>query len=252
MRSLLLTLLACALFTSMQGCATKGTPISPLGTPQFVPQSQPDSLVETGIRQDPNTGGMFLQWYAMPSAAGYRIYRSDTANHSGTPIQFTLVGNVISSTVLNDTSMIDLASIQTGTKYYYYFRAYASDGSLSPPSDTINYTLIPQTGLSYPAANALVDQSGLHFGWVNSVSGGGYTVVRVRDVSMVPNVTVWVSARFQTFDQYPSKPFDFDSTATQQLISGHSYQWRVERFDIDGTGRPYEGSTSPWSTFTVK
>ena len=54
------------LILSLQGCAGKGVPIGGLARPEFLPQSQPDSVVETGIRQDPNTGGIILQWYRMP------------------------------------------------------------------------------------------------------------------------------------------------------------------------------------------
>ncbi len=70
---------------------------------------------------------------------------------------------------------------------------------------------------------------------------------------MIPPAYVWVSARFQMFlGTASSIGFNFDSTATAQLVSGHSYQWRVDRFNLDGTGRPYEGSRSAWGTFSVK
>ena len=252
MKPYFIVLFIAGLVLAIQACTPTGAPIASLGRPQFVPQSPPDSIVETGIRQDPNTGGMFLQWYAMPFAAGYKIYRSDTTNLAGTPFQFVLIANVISSIVLEDTSIADLTSIRTGVKYYYCMTAYASDGTSSQPSDTIDYTLLSQTPLSYPVANAIVDPSAFTFGWSNVAGGGGYTVIRVRDISVIPNTTVWVSSRFQTFVQYPSYGFNFDSTATQQLVPGQSYEWRVERFDVDASGRSYEGSTSQWSTFTVK
>lgn len=251
MRTLFSISLAAGLILALQACATKGTPISLLGTPQFVPQSPPDSIVETGIRQDPNTGGIILQWFAMQSAAGYKIYRSDTTDGNGTPSGFAPVGNVISSTTLNDTSMVDANSIQTGVRYYYYLTAYTSDGSSSDPSDTINFKLLNRPGAGYPSSNASLSISKLYFSWYDA-TGGGYTVIRLNDITDIPSRTIWVTKKFQVFDSYPTRPFNFDSTATSQLISGHSYQWRVERFDIDGTGRPYEGSTSAWSTFTVK
>ncbi|HQT91346.1 MAG TPA: hypothetical protein PL001_04875 [Candidatus Kryptobacter bacterium] len=251
MKALIATLVATCLFALLQGCVGKGTPISPLGAPHFVPQSQPDSVVETGIGQDPSTGGIFLQWYTTQGAAGYKVYRSDTTNDSGLPIDFSIVSNVISSTSLNDTSTVDVNSILTGIRYYYYIIAYAADGSVSNPSDTINYKLISAPGPQYPVANASVDASGLYFHWYDS-TGGGYTVVRVRDITDIPPVSIWVTKRFQVFDSYPTRSFDFDSTATAPIVSGHSYQWRVDRFDVDGTGRPYEGARSVWSTFTVK
>ena len=253
MKALIVTLVSACLFALLQGCVGKGTPISPLGTPHFVPQSQPDSVAETGIGQDPNTGGIFLQWYTTQGAAGYKVYRSDTSNVGGLPIDFSVVSNVISSTSLNDTSTVDVNSIMTGIRYYYYIIAYAADGSLSTPSDTINYRLLNRPSPVYPGGQRypIVDGSGLNFQWYDA-TGGGYTVIRVIDDSVIPSGTIWVSRKFQVFDSYPVKSFDFDSTAMAPLVSGHSYQWRVDRFDVDGTGRPYEGARSVWSTFTVK
>ncbi len=245
--------MAGCLLVLLQGCVTEGTPISVLGTPRFVPQSQPDSVNETGIRQDPNTGGIWLQWYRARGVAGYKVYRADTTDQSGAPIKFMLVGNVNASKVLNDTSMVDVTSIETGIRYYYCLKAYASDGSSSTPSDTINYKLLYRNNPSYPGGHRYptVGITGLFFIWYD-VMGGGYTVIRLKDITDIPPSTLWVTKRFQVLNSDPKRYFNFDSTATQQLISGHSYQWRVDRFDVDGTGRPYEGSTSPWSTFTVK
>ncbi len=248
---ILVTAAFCACL-SIQGCTTKGTPISVLGTPKFVPQSQPDSVVETGIGQDPNTGGIFLQWYATQGAAGFKVYRSDTVDANNNAVSFSVVENVASSSLSNDTSTVDVNSLVTKVKYYYYLRAYSADGSQGDPSDTIDYALLTRPGLHYPAANASVSSSGLVFSWIDR-TGGGYTVIRVKDITVLPGEYTWVSQRHQIYGgSSSSEAFDFDSTATAQLISGHSYQWRVDRFDIDGTGRPYEGSRSAWGTFSVK
>lgn len=251
MRSFLAILSLCSLLSLMQGCISKRSPIYVLGTPRFVPQSSPDSIVDVGIRQDPNTGKIFLQWYKVPSASGYKIYRSDTTDQAGTPISFTAIGNVSASTVYSDTSMIDPGPCKTGIRYYYYLRAYDVDGSVSGPSDTANYKLLNRPDLRRPPPNAKTSAVGFYFYW-HDYTGGGLTVVRVKDISTVPEEMVWVSKQFQVFSSYPTETYDFDSTATAPLISGHSYEWRVERFDLDGTGRPYEGSTSPWSIFTIE
>lgn len=229
------------------GCNMAGAPILQLGTPRFVAMSQPDSVEETGIGQDPMTGGIFLQWYSTLGAARYKVFRSDSLDEKGLPTDFMIVADVISSSALNDTSIVDVNSIETGVRYYYYLRVYASDGSQSVPSDTINYALLPRPTLSYPGINATVDKAGLYFGW-HDLTGGGSTVIRVEDISVVPARYVWVSGRFQIFESYPTKEFDFDSTAIAQLITGHSYQWRVDRF-IPGAN---EGARSNWQTFTVQ
>lgn len=250
MKYLLMILSFSALGATIEGCISKGTPIIAVGTPRFVPQSQPDSVQEAGIRQDPNTGGMFLQWYSVIGATSYQLFRSDTTNAHGSPIAFFLVGSTSHSSVVSDTSFTDV-SVTTGVEYYYYVVAYASDLTASAHSDTVNYKLLNRPTIGHPGPNSSVVEAGLYFSW-QDYTGGGYTVIRVEDISQVPARILWVTKRFQIFQAAPSVSFNFDSTATSRLISGHSYQWRVERFDIDGTGRPYEGCTSRWGAFTVK
>ena len=232
----------------LQGCVEKGASIAPLGKAEFVPQSPPDSVVESGIRQDPQTGGILLQWYKTAGASAYEIFRSDTTDPNDNPIQFSMALNVISSTVLNDTSAVD-GLARTGKRYFYYIVAVSSDGSQGLPSDTISYELINRPSLIAPVNGSAVQRTSTTFGWVNT--SGGYTVIRVEDLTVTPVAPVWVSKRFQTFAQYPSVAYDFDSASTQQLIPEHSYRWRVGRFGVDAAGRLYEGSTSTWGTFTV-
>lgn len=246
MKTLLGALIISGLSFLLQGCTMNGTPVSALGTPHFVPQSQPDSAAETGIGQDPITGGIFLQWYTTAGAVGYKVFRSDSADVNGNPTDFTIVRDVSSFSSVNDTSMVDASSIVIGVRFYYYLKAYTSDGSMSSPSDTINYSLLNRPSLSYPKSNAVVQSAGLYFNWADH-TGGGYTVIRVEDITTIPETYVWVSKKFQIYESYPTESFDFDSVATGSLISGHSYQWRVDRFNI-GTN---EGARSVWQTFTI-
>lgn len=97
MKPVVVTLFAAGLLLLTKGCTVKGTPIFVLATPQFVSQSQPDSTKETGVGQDPNTGGIFLQWYTTEGAAGYRLYRSDTTDSQRVPADFLMIGNTTSS-----------------------------------------------------------------------------------------------------------------------------------------------------------
>ncbi len=148
---ILSSVIALGVALSIQGCTTKGTPISVLGTPKFVPQSQPDSVVETGIGQDPITGGIFLQWYTTLGAAGYKVYRSDTIDVTNTPQSFSVVLDVASTSSTDDTSAVDVSSLAAGVRYYYYLRAYLSDGNMSDPSDTINYYLLARPAFRRPS-----------------------------------------------------------------------------------------------------
>jgi hypothetical protein len=225
-------------------CTPKGTPIYTLGTPHFVPQSQPDSARENGLSQDPNSGGVFLQWFEIAGASGYKVWRSDTSDASGTPIIFSMIRDVSSSGVLNDTSIVDADSITTGVRYFYYVAAYAPDGSTSNPSDTAHITLIDRSIPRSPGINASVNKDTLSFIW-NDNTGGGYTIIRVKD-SGSPVTNIWVSGGFSAYGNF-EKQFNFDNVAIGELISGHSYQWRVDRFNLNTD----QQSKSVWQQFTV-
>lgn len=142
---------------------------------------------------------------------------------------------------------MDSYAVQVGVRYYYFVRAYAADGSLSHPSDTLDYELMQRPGPMYPAQNALVTGPGLYFQWAD-FAGGGLTVVRVKDITELPSVFVWISKRFQVYGAYPEILFDADGAATGELMSARSYQWRVDRF-IPGAN---EGARSTWQAFRVK
>ena len=123
---------------NFEGCTPDKAPIVPLGTPRFVKQSQPDSLVETGIRQDPETAGMRLQWYVTRGVYGYRLYRSDTSKDVGVPLSIKIVADINSSSPLTDTTAVDVDCLRTGIGFFCFLRAYGQDGSLSPTPDIIN------------------------------------------------------------------------------------------------------------------
>lgn len=237
------------LLLGIHGCTTHGTPVIQLGSIHFVPQSQPDSVSEAGIGQDPQSGGMFLQWYRTEGASSYKLYRSDSIGANGAPLGFLPIATITHSTSVNDTSYID-PTAQVGIRYFYYVLAFASDGSQSKTSDTINYKLLVRPTPNYPGLNASLD-SVSYFGW-NDNSGGGYTVIRVEDLSAVPQTYLWVSKRFQMYDSSPTRSFNFDSRASGGFISGHTYQWRVDRFNLNGEGIPFEGARSVWQTFSIK
>jgi hypothetical protein len=241
---------AIILVLTMQGCAKRTPVVTVLTKPSFTPQSQPDSTVETGIGQDPSTGGIFLQWYSVTSATGYKVFRSDTSDVSGNPMLFSMIRDLSIGFASNDTSVVD-QSVENGVCYYYYITAYASDGSVSSPSDTINYTLMNRAGLKYPVLNVTCSLSSVYFNWHDN-AGGGFTVIRLDDISQIPISTIWISSRFQVFGTLPAENFNFDSTAEMPLFSGHSYQWRIDRFNVDTKGRPYEGSRSAWGIFNIK
>jgi len=229
-----------AVCTLIAGCSTQGSRINPLGTPKFVPQSDPGAYIETGIGENPSPAlGIFLQWYVTAGAAGYNVYRSDTTDNSGNPLNFRLVTSV----PLGDTTAIDVYQLTTGVKYFYALRAYASDQSLSDWSDTADISLLQRPTQISPVNGNSVDSDNVTLEWTDPTLGG-WTVVRVADITA--SQTVWVYA-FSNYYSNGSIPYNKDGNARQSLTSGHEYQWRVDRFDL-GTDHQ---SKSAWSTFTV-
>ncbi len=237
------------LFLGVHGCTRNGTPIVHPSDVRFVPQSQPDSVLETGIGQDPQSGGMFLQWYRTSGASIYKLYRTDSTSTNGAPVSFSSVATLMHSPSVNDTSYVD-PTAQIGTRYYYYLLASTSDGSLTKLSDTINFRLLERPILNFPGVNATLD-SVSYFKWIDN-TGGGYTVIRVSDISTAPQTYLWISSRLQIYNTNPTEPFNFDNRAVSGFVSGHTYRWRVDRFNLNGAGVPFEGARSMWQTFSIK
>ena len=235
------------LFILAQGCTSGGAPVVVLGTPEFVPRSEPDSTDENGVGQDPGTGGISLQWYSCRGALSHKLFRTDSVSPSGIPAGFSIIGTAGASGGPGDTAMVDNNALETGVRYFYFLRAYSADGSPSVSSDTIDFRLLERPSPSFPGMNAVVNKSLVSFQWRDK-TGGGCTVIRVKDITSGPAVTVWVSRRFQNYDTYAARAFDFDSTTTGQLMTGHTYQWRVDRF----TPGVSEGARSDWQIFTIQ
>ena len=111
---------------------------------------------------------------------GIQSIRSDTIDVTNTPQSFSVVLDVASTSSTDHTSAVDVSSLAAGVRYYYYLRAYLSDGNMSDPSDTINYYLLAGPALEGPPINGSVNSTGLSFHWADG-TGGGYTVIHVKD-----------------------------------------------------------------------
>ena len=188
-----------ALFAIVSGsCSQIDAPVYTLGTPRFVPQSQPDAVIETGISQYSNGAGeeVFLQWYGVHGAAGYRIFRSDTttvgADGKRKPVAFEEITGFFS--MLNDTSGFDNHSIQIDTTYFYYINAYIMDESTSKSSDTASITLVARPSLICPGIEARINSDSLSFTWIDGTQGG-HTIIRVKGDSNY----VWVRLGYSDF-----------------------------------------------------
>lgn len=231
-----------AIFPVLYGCSTKGTRVYTLGTPRFVPQSSPTSVVEQGIGQDDSpAGGIFLQWYPVPGTAGFNIYRADSVDTHGSPVNFVLIGSASSA----DSTMIDNNSVVIGPTYYYSMKAVSPDQSLSNWSDTVSIMLLARPTLISPGLGQSISKLGIVFTWTDNTNGGS-TVLRLKDI--IASKYIYVSPKaFSDYRSSPSFPYDTVTTAFDSLTSGHQYQWRIDRYNI-GTDQQ---AKSIWQTFTV-
>jgi len=236
--SYLLLLIVSAMSILTGSCTPTGTPIYTLGTPRFVPQSAPDDSTETGIGQDPNSSGegIFLQWYKIAGASQYNVYRTTTKDINGMPTGFKSI-----KIVSQDTSFVDGDGIIADTTYFYRIQANALDRSESNFSDTVHITLLARVAPTSPGMNANVDASNLSFTW-RDPTGGGSTLIRVKDSTGY----IWVSRDTSIYGAMVAK-YNFDGNG-QPLVSGHSYQWRIDRIN-PGTDQQ---AKSIWQKFFVK
>jgi len=88
----------------------------------------------TGLSATSQDGAVGLDWEAVSSAEGYRVYRSTTSgvDASGSPLE----------TGLGSSEYLD-GSAENGTKYYYVVTAVATEGGESAesnPSDEVEKT----------------------------------------------------------------------------------------------------------------
>ncbi len=228
------------------GCRVGGSFHTILQTPRFVPQSVPDTTVDQGIGMDPATGGISLEWYSVPGAAGYKLFRSDSSVNR-TPGDFTLLANVGSLSSFNDTAYVDNAGLHNNQRYFYYLLAYSADGVESGSSDTANYVILQRPVISFPGQNDSVHASHAQFYWFDPTAGG-YTVIKVKDVTQLPEEYTWVSHLFSSFSPDGNVQYDFDGTATASLQPGHRYMVRVDRVNVGAN----EGARSAWRGFYVE
>lgn len=89
--------------------------------------------------------------------------------------------------------------------------------SLSRSSDTPICELFARPAVRYIAPNVALDTSQIFFSW-SDPTGGDLTVIRVIDISIVPQQTVRATKSFNNFAQDPAVGFKFDSTASTALF----------------------------------
>lgn len=246
--------LALLLLLSSCGTPTESPP-TPLEAPRWVARSADTAAFETGIRPWPEAaangvGGIRLEWHPLDplKVGGYRIYRSDTTDSSGRPLNFRELVTLEYGTTAEDTAYVDLSVTHWRS---YFYRVHALDRSPQrregPPSDTVRFTLEPPPVPLTPIG--AVDSDSVIFRWSNNV---GYVVIRVFEADSL-NLErvlrpVWVFAGVPLDYSRPQIRYNQDGRA-EPLQPGKFYRWRISRVT---PGRPERGASSVWRTFWLK
>ncbi|MDH7561408.1 MAG: hypothetical protein QHJ34_14435, partial [bacterium] len=205
------------------------------GPPAPILLKPPDDLavVEKGIDAVPEADAIQLDWLAPDGEdlAGFRLYR-----RTGRSGAFLL----LKSFKAQDSTHVDAAGIEVGTRYFYLMTAVDHFGRESAPSDTVDYQLVPKAfNLHCTASLTPV------FRWHVQDYPGQY-VLKLFDLS--DGSKVWFSLVQSSYTgQEEVVPYNWDGTAAASaLVSGRQYRWRV---DVVGVERN-SGSESAWSRFT--
>ncbi|MBC7187691.1 MAG: hypothetical protein H5U38_11720 [Calditrichaeota bacterium] len=202
--------------------------------PILLPPPDELAVVEKGIDAVPEADAIQLDWLAPEGeeVAGFRLYR-----RTGRSGPFLL----LKSFKAQDSTYVDAAGIEIGTRYFYFMTAVDYSGRESAPSDTVDYMLVPK-------AFNLHCSAGLTpvFRWHVQDYPAQY-VLKLFDLS--DGSKVWFSlvpSSYQGQEEVVTYNWD-GAAAAPALVSGRQYRWRV---DVVGVERN-SGSESAWSRFTA-
>ncbi|MFP4547079.1 MAG: hypothetical protein ACLFQM_03030 [Fidelibacterota bacterium] len=227
----------------------------PPDTPVWIPKSQPQDSVETGIDAVPEKNSIFMHWYPVSDRdlEGYKIYRADIKdelNIHETGYFEQVAGINIYHNPEFDTLYYD-EDVQINRLYRYFLRAYDYDGNLSSPSDTIEYKLIEKATLISPIDKEEVSTTPV-FKWRNTARTNEI-VIRLEEFPSAR--IIWIT-RFNSpgfTEEIVKKPYNFDQSAKlTALESGMKYRWRIDCIAFTNPdATDLEGSESAWQYFTV-
>ncbi|MCZ6679940.1 MAG: fibronectin type III domain-containing protein [Candidatus Poribacteria bacterium] len=182
--------------------------------------------------------GIYIEWEANAEAdlADYHIHRSINPDSGYERI------DSVSDTV---TFYEDL-NVKPETKYYYRVTATDRVGNESRMSEAACYTLLRKSVLTHPPNQAILNSLPT-FRWFGIGETGFYTLrvfVSTGDTEN-PFREIW---HYETidFDQF-EVTYNQDGTATESLLPGREYRWRV-----DFEERATVGSESTWHSFQMQ
>ena len=162
-RSIAIIAIVAMIGLSMAACDLEIKPPSPPSTPSNFRVVDPMSSSHAGVFET-----IHLQWSSSPSADGYRILRSNTANGS-----YSQIAEVTTGTSYQDTYLDD------GTRRFYKIKAYNSVGESAESAVIVGTTAFrlghmgslsgnpPFTG-SFTQRDLLAGETHYYFIWTGS------------------------------------------------------------------------------------
>jgi hypothetical protein len=254
---------------SLLGACGVADSSTPPPVPAMVPYND-DPFAKIGIRADPdapdpgdpNSGAIIVEWHRIDPATlvnirigGYYLYRSDTRDAKGTPINFTRITRIAVSIAADDSVYQD-TDVKQETVYSYYVTSFnrSDESQESKPSDTVSFILSKRPVPTYPITDSipLPPSSPLSFQFGPPLAGGiiAIEVNRVQpENELVLINNVWSASNINAGFESPEVFFD-PGRAT--LETGARYRWRVVKYFPLYPGQIPYGNSSRWVTFTLK
>ena len=192
----------------------------------------PDALTETD--------GIYIEWEvdAQPNLDGYHIYRAAT----DATAKYDRIGITAATVTFYEDTPLRLE-----TRYCYRVTAVDLEGNESPMSEAACYTLMRKPSLTSPPNHAVLDTMPT-FRWLPIGEAGFYTVRVFVETGLSEPQELHELWRYETadFDRLEAT-YNQDGGATEPLIPGQRYRWRV-----DFEERATVGSESTWRFFTMR
>jgi len=205
----------------------------------MVEKSAEDDAQERGIDAVPDWDAIYLEWHPNQEKTleGYAIYRSQEENRN-----YLEIGRVKKVYQVIDTFFTD-KTVNLGTTYYYYVRAYDDQGQLGEPSDTVHYHLLQKPLLLSPLGNS---NTGVPiFSW-DYPSGFPPDEFVFRLQKKQPDTLNVLINKLHIRYDFPENWTLLELGLPDTLVSG-KYRWRIDPYASE-----YKGSESHWGEFEVQ
>jgi len=201
---------------------------------QFVPARADTAVIERGIDAVPESDAIQLQWQRQSDLSEYRLYRKSREEESFQNLA------ILSE---RDSLYLDSQNLRLNTRYYYTIIGGNSAGWVTPPSDTVDYLLLPKV---VNLAQAILRDT-LHFHWQPAPQSlpESYLLKLFDDVS---GRLLWLSTvpSYQAVEE--DVRYNWDGLARRpKLSSAGKYRWRVDAIGSEARS----GSESNWQKFTL-